>query len=258
MTRDTTARATLITVRLSHYCEKARWALDRLAVPYREDAHAPPMHRIFTTRNHGGTVPVLVHGDLVLTDSTDILVHADRMYGGDALYPRDATLRREVEALEERFDAELGPHARRWAYHILLADPKGLRAVWSQGVPALEARLLKVLMPLALRLVRRAYRITPESAQRSHERFRRVFDEVDERLADGRRFLVGNRFTAADLTFASLAAPVVFPPGYRAAHPALEQAPAEMREEASRLRALPSGQFVMRMFAEERDSVLRR
>ncbi len=64
----------------------------------------------------GGTVPVLVHGSNRFSDSTDILKHADAVCGGDLLYPRDAELRREVDALEERFDTELGPHTRRWAY----------------------------------------------------------------------------------------------------------------------------------------------
>jgi glutathione S-transferase len=35
--------------------------------------------------------------------------------------------------------------------------------------------------------------------------------QVDEALADGRPFICGETFTAADLTFASLAAPVVLP-----------------------------------------------
>ena len=30
---------TLITIPISHYCEKARWALDRAGVAYRERAH---------------------------------------------------------------------------------------------------------------------------------------------------------------------------------------------------------------------------
>jgi len=31
----------LITLAFSHYNEKARWALDRYAVPYREEPHMP-------------------------------------------------------------------------------------------------------------------------------------------------------------------------------------------------------------------------
>ena len=82
-----------------------------------------------------------------------------------------------------------------------------------------------MITPLARRLVRTAYKITPEGAQRSLERVRGVFRQVDERLSDGRRFLAGERFTAADLTFAALAAPVLFPAECRAVHPALEPCP---------------------------------
>jgi glutathione S-transferase len=52
--------AILITIPLSHYCEKVRWALDRVALPYREEPHAPLLHRLATKRNDGGTVPALV------------------------------------------------------------------------------------------------------------------------------------------------------------------------------------------------------
>ena len=52
--------AILITMRLSHYCEKARWGLDRLEFPYHEESHAPLLHRIYTTRNKGATVPSAV------------------------------------------------------------------------------------------------------------------------------------------------------------------------------------------------------
>ena len=50
MTNRNTAPAILITIPLSHYCEKARWALDRVALPYREEPHAPLLHRLATKR----------------------------------------------------------------------------------------------------------------------------------------------------------------------------------------------------------------
>lgn len=99
---------------------------------------------------------------------------------------------------------------------------------------------------------RAAYKITPESAQRSLERVRGVFRHVDERLSNGRRFLVGERFTAADLTFAALAAPALFPVECRAVHPALDAVPASMREEILRLRDTDAGRFALRMFSQER------
>ncbi|WP_179401454.1 glutathione S-transferase family protein [Burkholderia guangdongensis] len=253
MTNDSVRPAVLITMPHSHYSEKARWALDRLALPYREEPHAPLLHRLATKPNGGGSVPVLVHDGAHFIDSTDILVHTDNVCGGDVLYPRDAGLRQEVEALETQFDEELGPHTRRWAYAQLLSERSLLRQVMSRGVPRFEAVLLPVMMPGVVRLVRASLRITPESAARSLERVRGIFRHVDGRLDDGRRFLVGERFTAADLTFAALAAPVLFPAGYRAAYPALDDVPAAMRDEVLRLRETAAGQFALRMYVQERD-----
>ena len=48
----TTASAILITIPLSHYCEKARWALDRVALSYREEPHAPRFGRHNPTHPH--------------------------------------------------------------------------------------------------------------------------------------------------------------------------------------------------------------
>ena len=251
-----TRAAILITIRLSHYCEKARWGLDRVAFRYSEEAHVPLLHRLATKRHAGASVPVLVDGDRCFTDSSDILAHADAHAGGDVLYPRDVALRDEVAAWEKRFDDELGPHVRRWAYDHLLGDRKLLKRVWAEGVPTREARLLPLTIPLTRRLVRSAYRVTPQGAARSLERVRGVFGEVEKALGDGRRFLVGERFTAADLTFAALAAPALFPAECRAAHPTLDAVPEVMRSEVLRFRDTKAGQLALRSFSEERDRVI--
>jgi len=111
---------------------------------------------------------------------------------------------------------------------------------------------LPLITPLARRLVRAAYKVSAEGAQRSLQQVEAVFQQVDRQLSDGRRFLVGDRFSAADLTFASLAAPVLYPQGYRAVHPPLEAMSAATRAQVELLRATPAGQFALRLFAEER------
>ena len=60
--------ARLLTIPISHFCEKARWALDRAGIEYVEQPHVQLVH-IFAARLAGGgrTVPVLV------TDQGDVL-----------------------------------------------------------------------------------------------------------------------------------------------------------------------------------------
>jgi glutathione S-transferase len=246
-----TVSAIFVTIPLSHYCEKARWGLDRVALPYREEPHVPLLSRFAARRAAGGTVPVFINGNLQLTESSAILRHADSVEPG-VLYPLDALPRAEVETLERRFDEHLGTHVRRWAYSHLLPEKALLRDLWSRGVPKREAMWLPFIVPVARQLLRRAYKVTPAGAVRSSDRIREIFAEVATRLKDGRRFLTGDRFTAADLTFAALAAPMVFAPECRAAMPALDQVPAAMRADVMALRATDAGQFALRVYTAER------
>lgn len=244
--------AVLITMPHSHYAEKARWALDRLYIPYIEKPHVPLLHRLATTRLGGGSVPVLAHGDDRLVDSTDILRYADASCGGDHLYPLDADLRLAVESLEERFDEALGPHTRRWAYFQLLPHRAQLQHLMSHGVPRIESSLLTLTFPMVVLAIRKGLRITPDEAQRSIEQVCAIFSEVDKLLKDGRLYLVDGRFTAADLTFAALASPVLLPERGIAAYPKVQDVPTTMRERIEQLRDTDAGRFALRMYAQER------
>jgi glutathione S-transferase len=147
--------ARLVTIPISHFCEKARWALDRAGVDYSEQPHVQLIHLVAARRAGGGrTVPVFVtDAGAVLAESSEIL---------------------------------------RWA----------------------DARLV---------------------------RERRLYP-----------FLLGDRFIAADLAFAALAAPVLLPPRYGLPLPPPEAMPDAMAREVRRLRAHPAGVFADRVYAEER------
>ena len=242
----------LITMPHSHYCEKARWALDLAGVEYVEEAHPPLFHWLATWPRGGRSVPVFVRDGRDYRDSSEILLHLDE--AGSGLYPAEATLRREVLALEEEFDERLGPHARRWAYAQLLPHSELLVKAMAPGTPRLERSLLRVFLPLVKLLIRRFLRISERSSRRSLDVVDGVFDQVGQRLQDGRCYLAGDRFTAADLTFASLSAPVLLPAKYRGRMPALDEVPQPMQEQVNRLRATTAGRFALRLFEEHRDS----
>ncbi|MGZ4272698.1 MAG: glutathione S-transferase C-terminal domain-containing protein, partial [Solirubrobacteraceae bacterium] len=80
----------------------------------------------------------------------------------------------------------------------------------------------------------------------------RVFDAVADRLADGRPFLLGDRFTAADLAFAALAAPMLLPSLYGSPLPPPDAMPPEAARHVRRMRSHPAGRFADRLYREER------
>ena len=133
--------ARLVTIPISHYCEKARWALDRAGVAYREERHVQIVHRVASRRaGGGGTVPVLVAPEGVFAQSADILAYADRhTEPGARLYPEAPEQRAEVVALERDFDADLGPEGRRWMYFHILAAPRSRARLQLHGCPRLGA-----------------------------------------------------------------------------------------------------------------------
>lgn len=246
----------LITIGASHYCEKARWVLSRARVPFVEEAHFPVFHYLASRRAGGGrTVPVLVTDSDVLLDSTDIVELADRHAGG-AIYGSGET-RREAKALEDTFDERLGPATRRIAYFHILDHKQLVLDAFGDGVPKLERVALSGTFPMARTFIRRGLNVTAEATRRSESRVDEIFDDVDARLADGRRFLTGDEFTAADLTFASLAAPVVLPPGYGAPLPPFDRVPQKYAEIVRRRRDTPAGQFALKLYEQERSRVLR-
>ena len=68
----------LLTIPISHFCEKARWALERAGLDYREERHVQGVNRIVSRRAGGhGTLPVLICEAGVLAESEDILRFAD-------------------------------------------------------------------------------------------------------------------------------------------------------------------------------------
>ena len=82
----------LITIPISHYCEKARWALDRAGAGYREQAlsAAQRLASRAASRRPGRTAPVHGCGHRVLADSPEIVDEADgKAPPGQRLYPPD-------------------------------------------------------------------------------------------------------------------------------------------------------------------------
>ena len=248
----------LISIGISHYCEKARWALQYCNIPFEEELHAPVGH-VFATKPHGGrSVPVLVHGKTVLTDSTPIVAWAVDKSGtgnsNESLIPLEPALRAKALELEDLFDRKLGVATRAIAYYHWLDVPNLLLPIMIEKVGWLEACLIWLFFPLVRRTMKKHMKINSETTAKSLLVCDDMFDMVGKRLDGGKRFLVGDTFTVADLTFATLAAPLVCPDENvimkRIA--ANRNFPHATREIIVKYRATPAGQFVLRLYREQR------
>ena len=244
----------LITIPISHYCEKARWALDRAGIAHREEPHVQFVHIAAALRAGGGrTVPVLVPGDgPVLRQSWEILRWADARTPADRrLHPTGAEGVRAAE-LEARFDAGLGPDGRLWMYHGTLPVVRDM-APWAlAGTPRSERRAFAVAGGALDPLIRRYLGVDDARAAAALARVDAVFDEVAGMLSDGRPFLTGERITAADLAFGALSSAVLMPEEYGSPLPPLDALPPAVAAQSRRLRGHPAGRFAARLYAEER------
>jgi glutathione S-transferase len=241
----------LLTIPISHYCEKARWALERAGIDYSEEAHVQMVHRIAAIRTGAGRkVPVLITGEGALSESSRIVRWADRRLPEDRrlVWPE---ARAEIDELERGFDEVFGVEGRRWMYASMMNTDIPTR-FGTEPMPTWERRALPLGMPLLRLYLRLFMDAAPGAADEALARVERTFDQVEERLADGRRYLVGDRFSAADLAFAALSAAVLMPERYGVRLPQPADLPPEIAAVVVGLRGRPAGEFAARIVAEER------
>jgi len=241
----------LLTIPISHFCEKARWALERAGLAYREERHVQGVNRIVSKRAGGhGTLPVLVCEIGVLAESEAILRYADaHLPEPRRLFPDG---QEEIAALCRELDAGLGPDGRRLMYAHMLPRKDFMLEFNDVGVPRWEDVMMRRLWPVVARWGARELEVRDDTLEQDRPRVLAAFDAIAARLQDGRPYLFGERFTAADLTFAALAAAVLAPPEYGTPLPQLDVLPEPVARDVAAFRAHPAGAFALRMFRDHR------
>ncbi|MGE0623924.1 MAG: glutathione S-transferase family protein [Pseudomonadales bacterium] len=194
----------------SHFNEKARWALACKRLPHRRQTYLPGPHIPKIRRLSGQTrTPVLTLDGEVVTGSAAIIDRLERDHPEPALYPGDPALRDEALALQARFDATVGPATRTALFSVLVHEGGYLTRMFARDASAPARALYRTTFPLARRLIARANGVTdPDNVARAFEITGQTLDEVAERTA-ATGYLCGDSFSVADLTAASLLAPLV-------------------------------------------------
>ncbi|ETL81159.1 hypothetical protein L917_18447 [Phytophthora nicotianae] len=248
-------KATLVTIPASNYAEKARWALRVAKIPFVEEKWAPLFAYISTKPKGGRSVPLLVvpsSPKVVLTDSADIMAFCADKH--QELYPNE-----KAKDQEKFFDTKLGPHARRCVYYTMFQDEKVSQRIMADPIDGLVQRsTIRLLFPALMLVLVRALKINEKSAERSWSRIEGILREAEKELGDGpvgTRFLAGDSFSAADISFCSHLAPIVLPPQHEFVTPYMSMdsiVDPIFRERYESVRRSKVGEFVLWCYKNKR------
>lgn len=237
--------------------ETGRWALDYYGIPVDERRHAPPFIFAAIGLNKGKKFPLYLGEGLLLNGVEQILDHFnERSSEARQLTPPEH--RAAIEAHWKRFNATMGAAVVTWAYTNLLPHRSIMIRPLSMGSPAYQQWFVRLFYPIPKRMLWNALKLSKPKADEALETIKDTFAYVEDRLSDNRTWLVGDRMTLADLSFAVSGAPLVLPEGYGGYPnqpgpiPTLEQWPAEQRSIIEQMRQTRAGQFILRMYSEER------
>jgi glutathione S-transferase len=248
------SRPILWHIAVSHYSEKARWALDHKEVPHKRRAvSVPGLHiaaSIWLTRGASQTFPVLEIDDQRIGDSTEIIAVLEGRFPEAPLYPPDPEQRRRALELEDFFDEELGPHLRLLAFHELGKDPERFEAVIERTTPGPLTKISGGAVAYARTYTGLRFGVKSEqAAELARGKVIAALDRLDAELGSG-EYLVGDSFSVADLTAASLFYPLVIPD--EGPLPEEEPLPVGMESFRAPLKERAGYQWVEEMFRRHR------
>jgi glutathione S-transferase len=200
--------------RVSHYNEKVRWALDYKRWPHVRRTLLPGMHvaraRWLSGQNQ---LPVLQIDGRVLAGSNHILAEIERLRPDPPLYPADSKARRRALAIEAFFDDPVAPDLRRLFWATYLDDAAACARMATDGSSALTRIAWRAALPAMRPLFRRNMGMDAERLAAARARLHSYFDRLESEIgASG--YLVGDRFSVADLGAAAVMTAIIRPPEF--------------------------------------------
>ena len=175
----------LITMYLSPWSERVRWALAFKRLSYEKQNYRPGVDEEEVKKLTGqNQVPVLLTDGKAIPDSTAIMEWLEDSRPEPALLPRSEKDRAQVTLWEELMTGVLGPQAR------MLIIGRCLRSrepEMQQGGQFFAGK----------------YGHSPYAEEQAKLTVKRVLLRLEHTLS-GRQYLVGDAFTRADLTTASM------------------------------------------------------
>jgi cytochrome P450 len=240
--------------------EIARWVLDRNNILYKDETHAPWKIQSIANQITGEAFrqnhPVLQMTDALIYNVDSVVMFCEqRCLPENRLIPTEAALQDDVLDLYHLFTGEFfEQQVSKYMYCMLLMSKKIGGTVFKQRIPFSEK--LSYDLGAAKASMTKEYELKSNTPEEYMAEIRKIFEKVNGLLADGRRYLVGDHFTLADLSFAAMAAPMILPVEYGGVLPLISQLPDQYRDHVTELRATAAGQFVFRLYQANRPTMI--
>lgn len=202
---------TLYEFSLSHYNEKARWALDYKGIPYHSEPVLPGLHFGKIKKLSGQTAtPVLQLPTEVVSGSANIVNFVDALTTRRPLLPSSPEARAEAETWVTWLDDEVGPLVRLALFDALLVSPGFASTFFSQNVSPAKRTFYRAVFPMIGKIIKKQLGVNRDAAIEAREVIDRSLTRVS-RAASETGYLVGDGFTVADLTAGALFFPLYYP-----------------------------------------------
>lgn len=219
---DSIKRYRFVAMPISHFCEKVRWCMDLIGVPYEEANVGGILSLFFRSR----TVPWLVDSksNSLIGNSDEILmylsaVHVPTLKGSHKQLAQQLLLRNEETIAWEAELNRFGHAFQGWAYHYLL-DPRvssdfTLRA-WGGFEPRvsfIERWFLYFVHPFFRKFLTVGLALQdPVAQEKRHRIILQFLEKIDHHFQQNPSalYITGDHLSYIDITICSLAAPLLY------------------------------------------------
>ncbi len=212
----------LLQFRYSPYNEKVRWTLDLKRLPHLRRSLLPGPHApIVWWRTRQTATPILELDGRWIAGSAAIVAALDERVPAPPLRPVGAEAQAAARAIETRFDDGFVPRMRRAALAALMTDPDSMCRLFGEGRGPLALGLFRAAFPIGRTLIVKGNGIDGPGAIEDGKRACGEALEFVATMSARTGYLVGDRFSTADLAAAAGLAMVFPPPGspMEAPHP---------------------------------------
>jgi glutathione S-transferase len=237
--------------RASHYNDKVRWALAFKGLKHERVSYLPGPHQIPIKKLSGQTsTPVLVIDGRAIAGSALSIDALETKFPEPRLFPESSAEREQALAIVDRFDREVGPATRTAAFTVFVNELGYVSRLFGGDASPLQRGIYRMMLPLVKPMMAKANGVTdPANVTKSFDTIRQTLDWIAEKTRD-RLFLVGDRFSVADLTVAALMSPIV-----KLEHPDMrpvEPVPEALVQLLAQWKDHPAVSWVQRQYRENR------